>query len=268
MDRVSRSRTPKQPSEVTDFLSWLQREYVSRRQKNPAYSIRSFSSYLQVSPATVSHLLSGKRTPSVKFAEKLFQKLNIAPNERKLVLSSLGKSSRTSRQANESKYHLVALDSFKVLSDWYHYAIIELLAVEGFRFDYSWIAGQLEISVTETRQAIERLLRLDLIEEKDGTLVNTHGSLTNGDDVLTSSAHKTLQRHVLQKALDAIDNTAIDEKDISSMTMAIDVRKILQAKAIITKFRRELCDFLENGNQTRVYNLGIQLYPVSKGMKK
>ncbi len=73
-----------------------------------------------------------------------------------------------------------------------------------------------------------------------------------------------MQRHVLEKALTAIDVVPQDEKDITSMTMAIDESKIPEAKKRIKAFRRQLCEFLETGKQTRVFNLGIQLYPISK----
>jgi uncharacterized protein (TIGR02147 family) len=255
---------------VTNFLSWFQREYLKRRRKNTSYSVRAFSKYLQLSPGTVSHLLSGKRSPAAKFIEKLFLKLDVTPQEREIILSSLKKKSLSdiSNLSEKQNYQMIALDSFKLLSDWYHYAILEMTSVKDFKFDYAWIAHQLGISVTEARQAVERLVRLDLIEEKNGTIIKTKGFVTNGDDTLTSSAHKQLQRHVLQKALDAIDTISIEEKDISSMTMAIDESKIPQAKKLITKFRRDLCAFLETGKQTRVFNLGIQLYPISKTMGK
>lgn len=252
---------------VVDFLSWFQNEYLKRRQKNYNYSIRSFSNYIGISPATVSHLLSGKRKPSTKFATRLFTKLDITPEERNIVLSSLKKLTLQPTNTPNSEYHFVALDAFKFMSEWFHYAILELISVRDFTLDYKWIAQQLSISVPEARHAIDRLLRLDLVEEKNGKLIKTHSLVTNGDDALTSSAHKQLQRHVLQKALDAIDTVSIEEKDISSMTMAIDERKIPHAKKLITKFRRDLCNFLEDGPQTRVYNLGIQLYPISKKLK-
>ncbi|RZJ85638.1 MAG: TIGR02147 family protein [Chryseobacterium sp.] len=154
------------------------------------------------------------------------------------------------------------------MSEWYHYAILEMTEMEGFKFDHTWIANQLNISVPESRRAVERLLRLELLEINNETIVKTQRFVTNGDDFLTSSAHKQLQRHVLQKALEAIDTVPIEEKDISSITMAIDVDRIPEAKKIITRFRRELCGFLEDGKKERVYNLGIQLYPISKGIRK
>ncbi len=252
------------------FLNWFQNEYLKRRQKNANYSVRAFANYLKISAATVSHLLSGKRQPSAKYAERLFLKLEIDPQNKKIILENLKNKIVAENHPENKKYNLIALDSFKLMSEWYHYAILEMTFLNDFKFDHTWIAQQLNISVTESRQAIDRLLRLDLLEEKINpdtkrkTLIKTTAFLTNGDDSLTSTAHKQLQRHILQKALDAIDHVSIENKDISSMTMAIDEKKIPQAKKLITKFRRDMCDFLETDNQTRLFNLAIQLYPISK----
>jgi uncharacterized protein (TIGR02147 family) len=162
-------------------------------------------------------------------------------------------------------YLQLSLDAFSVISDWYHFALLDLTFTAGFESDPSWIADKLGVPVTEIKSAIARLKRLELIEERDGCLVKTEACLSNGvAGVDTSIGHKQLQRQVLQKALDAIDNTPQEEKDITSMTMAIDVKKIPEARRIIKQFRRDMCRFLEDGKRTRVYNLGVQLYPVSK----
>jgi uncharacterized protein (TIGR02147 family) len=254
-------------TQVRDFHDWFQREYLKRRKKNGNYSVRAFANYLKLASGTVSHLLSGKRKPSAKFVSRLFARLDVTLKEQELILRSLKKNNKATN-IKHNKYEMIALDAFKLMSDWFHYAILELTSVKDFKYDYSWIANQLGISVTETRQAVERLLRLDLVVELNGTLTKTHGFVTNAEDGVTSSALKKLQRHVLQKALDAIDTVAIEEKDITSMTMAIDEKKLPEARKRVERFRRELCAFLEDGEQTRVFNLGVQLYPVSKGTRK
>ncbi|MES2768101.1 MAG: TIGR02147 family protein [Bdellovibrionota bacterium] len=254
----------------TTFISWFQREFLKRRSKNSGYSIRAFANYLGLPSGTVSHLLSGKRKPSVKYITKLCAKLEMSPQEHAFILNSLAKNpSYGDTSFSPQEYSLISIESFKVLSEWYHFAILELTHVKGFQYDLTWISRELGISVIEARQAIERLLKLDLLVEKRGKLLKTQSFVTNGEnDFVTSSAHKQFQRHVLQRALEAIDNVAIEEKEITSMTMAIDESKLPQARKMMTKFRRDLCQFLENGNQTRVYNLGIQLYPLSKGTRK
>ncbi len=203
----------------------------------------------------------------MKFVLKLFSKLEVTPNEKESILATLKKGS-AGETLSSPNFQMIAIDSFKIIADWYHYGILELTAVNGFRYDIKWIANQLEISVPETKQAIERLLRLGLLVEDRETLRKTKTFITNYDEGITNSALKALQRFVLQKALDAIDLVPQDEKDITSMTMAIDETKIPEAKAKIKAFRRQLCDFLESGKQTRVFNLGIQLYPLSGQAKR
>jgi uncharacterized protein (TIGR02147 family) len=158
----------------------------------------------------------------------------------------------------------LTVDTFSVISDWYHYAILELTALASFKPEPKWIASQLDISVQETKAAIERLLRLGLLKEVKGSLKRTHELVTNHTGMDTTAARKSLQRQIVSKALVAIDETPQEEKDISSMTMAIDVRRLDQARELIKKFRRDLSALLEDGDPSQVYHLGVQLYPVSK----
>lgn len=247
---------------VKDFLSWFQREYSKRKELNPQYSVRAFAKFLQIAPPSVSHLLSGKRTPSIKYAKGLMLKLGCTPLERSTILNSLTKSSREVDEIKE--YELIAIDSFKFISEWYHYAILELISTKQFRLSLKWIASELEISKCEVKLAIERLERLSLIKIKGGKVVKMNNLVTNYEEGITSSAHKKLQRYVLERALSSLELVPPEEKDITSMTMAIDETRLDEAKTLIKNFRRSLCNLLEEGVQTRVYNLGIQLYPISK----
>jgi hypothetical protein len=52
------------------------------------------------------------------------------------------------------------------------------------------------------------------------------------------------------------------------MTMAIDPRKLPLAKTLIREFRFRLAELLETGNRTEVYNLNVQLVPVTKKERK
>lgn len=253
--------------EVHDFPSWLQREFLKRRKKNGGYSIRAFANFLGIASGSVSHLLSGKRKPSRKFVEKLFLQMDVSRDERDIVLRSLTKERASSSSVSTENYQLIAYDSLKVVAEWYHFAIVELTSVEDFKSDPSWIARQLRISVPEAKGAIQRLVRLGMLKAEGGTLVRSNPHFSNAEDGVTSSAHKQFQRELLSKALEAIDTTPMAEKDITSMTMAIDVRKIPAARKRIEQFRREMCTFLEDGNQTQVFNLGIQLYPLSKNRR-
>lgn len=245
-----------------NFRLWLQSKLMEKCKVNSRYSLRAFAAFLQMDPSSVSQLLSGKRKASNKVIRHVCDRLSATPRETNEFLV-VAKRKKHIPQVPE--YSLVTEDAFAYISNWYHYAILELTYVESFESDPSWIARTLGISVTEAKIALERLLRLGLLKEEDGVYKKTNQFITNIPKAgYSSNPQKELQRQILQKALLALDSVDPTDRDMTSMTMAIDVDRLPEAREVITKFRRELCALLENGEQTRVYNLGIQLYPVSE----
>jgi len=257
--------------EAIELKTWLQQKYTERCKRNPMYSLRAFARSLDLHSASVSQLLSGKRRASPKLIRRLCEKLGAHPLEKEALLKFSERPwHRTveTQALRQSSYRQLTLDVFEVVSEWYHAAIMDLTFVEGFESSPAWIAKSLGITAMEARAAIDRLMRLNLLTGENGRLQKTEAFLTNYEEGITAPALKNFQRQILEKALAAIDSVPQEEKDITSMTMSIDVEKLSQAKKLIKKFRRDLCAFLETGKRTRVYNLGIQLYPVSKNLKK
>lgn len=240
----------------SNFRFWLQKQFTDRCKRNQRYSLRAFAKSLSLDASTVSQILSGKRIVSKKNMKIFCEKLLATPNDLKNF--GLLKNGET-----DEMYNQINLDTFSVISEWYHYAILELTYVSGFKSDAKWIAKKLSITVDEAKAAIERLKRVGLLLDENGTLRKSSNHLTNQSAVNTSAAHRELQKQVIGKALLAIEDCEQDEKDITSMTMAINVANLPIAKELIGRFRRELCALLESGDQSQVYNLAIQLYPIS-----
>lgn len=263
------NETTKTKHSELDYKDWLSRELTKRCRKNSNYSLRAFAQLLEMDSSSVSQLISGKRNASAKMIEKLTNKLGASPQEKMALMNYVRSKKAGLHNENEAEnkknnYMQLSLDAYALISDWYHYAILELTFVDNFQNQPAWIANKLGITATEVKIAIDRLKRLELIDEKNGKLVKTETFITNFSDGVTSSALKQLQRKVLEMALSAIDNVPQEEKDISSMTLAINPEKLPEAKKKIKTFRREISEFLETGTQKRVYQLGIQLYPISK----
>lgn len=250
---------------------WLSSEFVKRRRKNKSYSLRSFANLVKLDSSTLSQILAGKRQISGKMVHRLTEVLGVDPKIKTALLQYANKKIKVNKFAIEDQrdeFRQLTLDAYSLISDWYHYAILELTFVKGFNNDHRWIAKELGITASEVSIALDRLKRLELIEEVDGRLMKTETFITNFQDGVTSQALKNLQRNILTMALDAIDNTFADEKDISSMTFAINEKKMPEARRKIKVFRREMAHLLESGIQTKVYHLGVQLYPVNNKKKE
>lgn len=243
-----------------EFIFWLQREYRSRRSRNARFSIRSFAKQIAIDPSSLSQIMAGKRNVSNEMAAKITGRIGITPLDREIVFSD---SQQNGNLKNETEYKQIEFDKYLLIAEWYHFAILELTSVTAFQSNEEWIANQLNLPLRTVKDAIQRLERLGFLNTLGLKWKKTHAFMTNEGPQKTSSPQKILQRQIIQMAGEAIDGYEPHEKDITSITFAIDESKIEDAKKLIKQFRRKMAALLEQGQQTRVYHLGVQLYPVS-----
>ena len=251
---------PARDTEIPDFRLFLQEELVERLKSNPRYSLRAFARALKVDPSLLSKILRGKRRISRSLLPQLVQKLDLSPTEAERYLAAAG---RTDTPA--PSYKQITLDHFHLISDWYHYAIFELVTVKGFQQDFRWIARALGITVPEAQAAVERLFRLGLLKDADGGWVQSEDNITTIGNEFTATALRRMQKQILEMGVLALENTPVEERDQTAITMAVDSRLLPDAKKRIKKFRRELCDLMQKDrDRDSVYHLAVSLYPVAR----
>jgi len=237
-----------------EIIERLSNEYTKARAKNPSYSLRAFSNRLGIQVSALSEILNGKRVISKKMGHRILSGLGVSPIESKNILSGI----------NEEDDSSLSLDYFKVISDWYYFAILSLAEIPNFETNPSWIAKRLNISKREAKMAINRLISLGmLVENKDGSYKASGIQYKTPTDILNAS----LKNHTVQTlelATDSVINDPVKERDFSTITMAIDPENIAEAKKMIMSFRKRLSKKLESGNKKEVYKLAIQLFPLSR----
>lgn len=255
-------RSEKMVAEEETFLPFLQQELVRRCQSNPRYSLRAFAKYLDVDPSFLSKLFNGKRSATPEVIRSFSRRLDVGPDKEEQFL----KLNTESEHLASKSYNQLTLDYFRLIADWHHYAILELIQIDGFESSEKWISRSLGISTVEAKTAVERLVRLELIEIKeDGVWVNRSGSNTTVGNEFTDAAFRKLQKSVLEKAIIALEEIPFEFRDQTSMTLATDPALIPEAKKRIKQFRRSLTAFLESTPKKKaVYHLGLSLYPISK----
>jgi len=243
-----------------DFRLFLQSELARRCEANEKYSLRAYARSLKIAPSALSSILNGKRPITRKMKLRLGLSLGMSPQD-------LGHFQEKQSQGQALKFQQLALDTYSVISDWYHYAILEMTHLENFRADPKWIAKSLGVTKSEVNIAVERLQRVGLLKIENGIWLDTtsDGHATNIQGDLTSAASRKLQRQILEKSIRALDEVPIAQRNHTSMTMAISPEDLPEAKEKITRFRRDLCSFFEKrGKPTQVYQLAVSLYPVTQ----
>jgi uncharacterized protein (TIGR02147 family) len=253
------------PASFHDPVEWLRQEYLNRRKKNPAYSLRAFARSLAMSPAGISQILSRKRPLTRKRIIKVFERLCLPPGERLRLLESfqLNESNLSPAPLREEDYELLADDSYQLIVEWYHFAILSLMETTDFKPDSKWIADRLGISTVEVSSALDRLERLRFIRQVDGKLIKLKGRTRTSTDI-ASSALRQAHRSFLQATSAKLDEVPLDRRDVSLMTIACDISRLPEAKRRIANFRRSLSEYLESGNSTEVYTISIQLMQLTK----
>jgi uncharacterized protein (TIGR02147 family) len=173
------------------------------------------------------------------------------------------KTMRTLSQYDKScEYRLLLKDQFELIAEPHHFALLSLLETTGAQSKIPWIAKRLGMPENEVTDALIRLQRLDLIRFVGGKFTTT-GSRRTSQDV-PSAALKRFHRKNLQKAMESIESVAIELRDITSITMAIDPTKMKLAKELVFRFRRQMAALLGQGPKTAVYLLNVQFFPLTR----
>jgi transcriptional regulator with XRE-family HTH domain len=255
-----------QASPTTDPAAALLRGELERRlARNPRYSLRAFAGALGISPANLSLVISGKRPVSRKTIDKVAAALGLSPDQRaRLLIGGLAGGGALSGPGVPEPRDELSLDTFNLISDWYHLAILSVLELPGSSADAHWLAGRLGISVPEAKLAVDRLKRLGLIAERKGRWVQT-GRPLRMENRVSTAATRRYHRQLLERAQEALESEPAESRDYTAMTLAVDARKIPAMRERITAFREALAsEFGSQGQPERVYTLTVQLFPVSK----
>ncbi len=247
------------------FDEFLKNEFLQRKKQNSSYSLRAFARDLGIQPSPLSAILNGKRAITSETKMKLGMALNLS-------LSEINKI-KTKKEVNENnekteKILFCSIDNetFKVLSEWYHYAILELFEIEGFEQNNKWIAKKLGITTFEVKDALERLENFGFLTKTKGKLkvCPEHSFSSSLVSEITDEAKKRHQKILLEKSSKAISSVSIDKRDHSGVLFAINEEDLPKAKEMTKKYRQQMTAlFNKNVKKTSVYQLQIGLFPVS-----
>ncbi len=233
--------------------------------KNASFSLRAFSRLLGVSPASLSEFLNGKRALSPKMIMKMADKLCLSPDEFTTLSDKLVRDKKgiDAPARSDKKTIQIQNDQYFLVADWHYYAILCLAETDDFSSDSAWIAKRLKTSQKKISEALERLLRIGLLEyNSEGHLKYQDVQLITAEDTPNTSLKK---RHseTLEAAKESLFTDDVMLRDFSSGTIAIDPKKLPQAKKMIREFQDQLFEFLESGDKTEVYEISMQIFPRS-----
>jgi len=158
----------------------------------------------------------------------------------------------------------LSLDEFALISDWEYFPFMSLIECSNFKSDFEWISKKLGITLLRAKEIIHNLEELGHIQiSEDGTITNTHRSMSTLTDIPSYVLRKANADCILQ-SLEKMESVDVQFRDITSFTIPVDLEKMKQAKTLIRDFKLQMLALLGEQNTTEIYNLNIQLVPVSQ----
>lgn len=237
-----------------DFRLFLQQELARRCARNPQYSLRAFANFLGIDHSTLSQLLRGRRGFSKTVIQRLSIRLGLDAETRARFVPQPARTESAAPKLTE--------ETARLLADWQHHAILELLHLDTFRPDSRWIARVLGIPVDEVNIAVQRLLRLGLLRMEPGGWVDTTGPAIANEGEFTQAAVDRLAAEVRRLAAPATGDGRW--REFSSTTLAVGREQLPALRALLDRLRQDLNDLFENaGQRDDVYRLDISLWPVT-----
>jgi uncharacterized protein (TIGR02147 family) len=233
------------------------------------------------SPSSLTMVMRGQRLPSFDMITALVQDLDMNSRERKYfeLLVKLEKFRRKKKDPQEimeqlaklntdQSKHSVGLKEFSMISEWYFLAIKQLIETPNFVEDEDWIYKKLRKKVTpsQIRNALANLAELGITgrDEEGRLIVQTKGLITSND--VPSSAIKRHHYGMINRALEAIDEQDVSERQVNSVTMKIREKDLEDAKKSIFDFIKEFNNKYAVDDADDISQLNIQFFKHTKNL--
>ncbi|MBN1128951.1 MAG: TIGR02147 family protein [Chitinispirillaceae bacterium] len=261
----------------TDYNAFLRDFYEENRNKHPFFSYRYFGQKVGVDAGNLVKILQGKRHLSPAGVKRFIEFARFSGREAKyfetLVLFRKAKKEQDNKILFEKLMAIQRVDPYRLepmqyefYREWYNTALLAILHVFPVKDDYKALSAMTRpaISARQAKESCELLLRLNLVRRaQDGTLVPTNNMITTGER-WKSIAIRSFQEQALQLAMEAFNRFNPEERDISTVTIAVTKDDLDEIKRLTSEYRRTVLQIASASDKAdRVYQLNMQLFPLS-----
>jgi hypothetical protein len=223
--------------------------------------MRAFAMHLDVDHSTLSQWLRGRRPLTARSIETIGRRLGLGESAIKRYIDHAGR--------DDGPCSLLASEIVALIPDGYHFAILELTSLGEFRADSRWIARVLDISVDEVNVALQRLIRLDLLDmAATDRWVDRSGDATVSIETLGAGTIEKQQEQSRRLSVSALRSVPIALREHSTITLAVNSDRLVRAFELTARFRQQLIDLLRDGPPDDVYQIEIAIFPVTTNKRE
>jgi uncharacterized protein (TIGR02147 family) len=251
------------------------RKYFEKRRKTPRFSLRSLAQRLNISPAFLSRVLSGKKPIPYALLLKLGPVLDIEPEVFATLKEGHTRPSdavtprrgRVQVQTEFKDWDLANQRSVSILREWYYLPILEFTTLSNYDGQPESIARKLGLSVAVVELAIRELVRMDLLVERSGRLVKIKKKLRWGSAKSLPEVrefHRQMMNRAQLELRTGTSNENFERRLITGITLTASAEKIASAKKKLAECLHEIANDLISSPGSEVYHLAAQFFPLTR----
>ncbi len=267
----------------TSLEAYLGRYFQYRKALNPSFSYALWARRLGVkSPATLHMVTKGRRNPGKNLVVKFKKDLALATDEARYfeILIELKKNKRNlapsldlmkelESRHPEKGFKLIEHDQFRLISNWYCWALLEMVTLPGFKEDPQWIVEKFEYAVSDAdiREALSTMERMQLLgRDRNRRLMRTSKPLKTSSDK-SNEAIQQFHSQTLKNALHSLSKHSVDDRNFESLTLCMSQEKMPEAKKMIREFVENFCRKFDSPSADQVHQMEVAFIPLTQKLK-
>jgi uncharacterized protein (TIGR02147 family) len=268
--------------DYTDFRAFIQAAISDRKSTDSVFTHRYICAQLGLRTSNFILLVGqGKRNLTAELAQKLANLLGLKESEIEyfLWMTLFGQASTVLEKENfwqhmlscrsRSKTARIQESQYEYYKHWYNPVIRELVAIPNIKWDARQISKALKpkVPVVQVRNSLELLEKLGFIQRDGESWVKSSPFVATAPEV-QSVAVFNYHRELISLAKESLERDSGHIRNFTSVTLEMNAEEYKMVVDLLTKFRRETLGICgSTGVSDRVYQLNLQLFPVSQNME-
>lgn len=263
--------------DITDYRDFLKSYYEKRKEKMPLYSYRMMGSKLGLDASYLYRILQKKQhlpDHALDSAKEILELTGRAAEYFDVLVSCSQVKNHEQKSAfiekaivlRDVERKQIQKSELRFLSEWWIPAVRAYLEVTGGICNSKQIAKELFPPITEeqAQEALDILTELGFISKSSSgrmKLIESHLTVSGQEK---AKSVRGFQKQVLNLAANALDKYTAKERDVSTLTIAIDSSCFEDISEMLQEFRRLIQKRVEESSSPdRVMQLSMAFFPVT-----
>ena len=173
--------------------------------------------------------------------------------------------------AKENEMALIGEDQYDYYESWIN-PVLRELAPQVPDATPAQMADMLafDTQAAEVKKALKLLRKVGLLnKDSEGRYEQSSKAITTGNIEVASLSVREMHRQMGELAVRSLDEVPVNERDVSGLTIGVSEDAYYRVTKEIEDFRRRVASIvMQDTDEDRVYRLNVQLFPLTKKIKK